>query len=602
MNLLIFLLLFVAPVGSQTLRPGQINPEMRKAARLEAQNDLAGAQRIYLQLYVQYPARGDLVLRLQNIYSRTGQHDKAVTLLRQHLQRSPNNITTLLKLGDALFALGKPEEAFAEWEKLFKHASTPNTFSLVASRYLKYSIYDRASAAYHRARRELKTPDLFARELAELAERQTHYADAVREYLVFLRQKPQYRTTVEARLRDMAHNGEQHDEIFALLAAQVVQSPDKLGNLGLLIEYALPAGYAAQVLNLVQDTPNLPANSWTYLSRIARYALDEDHFETAALAYQSLYDRVDRPDVQARALIGLAHTKHRAQQIEQARHYYRAVIDAFPLRPESDEARFHTGLFLRDIDHDVEHAQKSFQEVIDSSRKTEWRYRAFFELAEGYVQTNRFEGAEKIWATILSERKVGPDVAQARFNMAEIQYYRGDFDMAKILLNAILVKDLAQNFGNDAILKLALIVEGEQNDAGQLRQYAHAELLARQQDLENAYLAFGQLQERHPQTFLADRILHKQAELLELLQRYTEAIQHHRKLVSTLKTSPLCAASQLALAEIYETRLGQYHEAERAYEKLLVDFPLSFEADLARERLRTLQQKIQSIDTPKETG
>jgi len=590
------------PVGAQTIQPHQINAELQKARIFETQNDLTNAQRIYSNLYAQYPTRGDIVTRLENIYTRTGQHDKAIPLLSHQLKQSPNDILTLLKLGDARFALGEREKAFLEWEKILPHATTPNAFALVANRYLKNSIYDHATAVYHHARRTLNQPDLFAKELAELAERQAHYAEAVREYLIFVRQQPQYRTMIEARLRDMAQNGEQHAEIFTLLAAEVANTPGNRNNLGLLIEYALPAGFSAQVLRIVQNTPNLPANRWTYLSRIAQYALDENNFETATQAYQTLYDHVDRPDVRVRALIGLAHTHQQAQKIELARQYYQTVIDSFATRPEADEARFRTGLFQRDIDHDLKHAQRTFQDLIDTQHKNEWRYRGFFELAESYLQTDQFEKAEKAWTTILAERKVGPEAAQARFNMAELHYYTGDFNAAKILLNLVLAKDLGQNVANDAILKLALIEEGEQKDPEQLQQYAQAERMRRQQKWKDAHLAFEKLQKQHPQTFLADRILFQQAELLEQLKRYTEAIQQHRKLVLTLNKSPLRPASQMAVAQIYETRLGQYHEAKRAYEILLVDFPLSFEADLARERLRIIQQKIQSIETPKETG
>ncbi|MBT3603904.1 MAG: tetratricopeptide repeat protein [Candidatus Latescibacteria bacterium] len=601
-TLLILICLYIAPLGAQTIQPHQINTEMQKARTFETQNDLANALRIYANLYAQYPARGDVVLRLENIYSRTGQHAKIVPLLKQHLKQSPNDIITHLKLGDALFILEKKDEAFTQWEHLLKNATTPHVFRLVAEKYIKNSVYDRANTVYRQARLILNLPDLFAKELAELAERQTHYTEAIQEYLIFVRIKPQYRTMIEARLRDIAKNTEQHNEIFDLLATEVRKFPTNRNYLGLLIEYALPASLSTQALRIVQNTPNLPANSWTYLSRIAQYALGQSNFETATEAYQALYDHIDRPDVRARALIGLAHTHEKSQQTNSARHYYQAVIDQFPTRPEADEARFYTGLFLRDLDHKRNAAQKVFQELLNTNRKNKWRYRAFFELAESYLQTDQFEKAQNTWTRILAERKIGPEAAQARYCLAESHYYTGNFQAAKVMLNLILTKDLGQNVANDAIAKLALIEEGENKDLEQLKHYAQVELILRQQKLKDAHTAFEELQKQHPQTFLADRILYQQATVLEELKRYTEAIQHHRKLILTQTESPLCPPSQMALAQIYETRLRQYHEAKQAYETLLVRYPISFEADLARERLRLLQDKIQAIETPKETG
>jgi hypothetical protein len=58
----------------------------------------------------------------------------------------------------------------------------------------------------------------------------------------------------------------------------------------------------------------------------------------------------------------------------------------------------------------------------------------------------------------------------------------------------------------------------------------------------------------------------------------------------------------MALANIYDTHLKQYYEARAAYETLLIDYPLSLEADLARERLRTLQRRIKDLEQTKEAG
>lgn len=600
----LFTLIFTAlvPLHAQTIAPHQINAEIDKARIFENQNDLHNAQRIYQNLYAQYPERADIVIRLENVYARTGQHEKSVAILKQHLKQSPNHLTAQLKLGDALLALGEKEEAFKTWNHMLQDAQNPNPFSIVANKYVQSSLYDRADAVFLQARKQLNMPDLFAKERAELAERQARYADAVAEYLIFVRQSPQYRTMIEARLRDMAQNGEAHEKIFALLTEQIRQNPTDRNNLGMLIEYALPAGFCEKALHLLKETPDLPPNNWTYLARIARYALDEKKFDVAADAYQTLYTVVDRPDVQARALIGLAHTHKQANNITLARKHYQTVIEHFSNRPEADEARFNMGLFQRDQDNTPSKAQATFQEIIDTNRKNEWRYRAFFELAEGYLKTGEYQKADQTWTTVLTERKIGPDAAQARYHMAQLRYYTGKFDEAKVMLNLILVKDLGQDVANDAILQLALIEEAEHKGIDDLRQYAAAERLQRQNELGKAYETLQALQEQNPKTFLADRILYLQAELLEAQTQYTEAIQQHRKLLQTQKNSPLCPAAQMAMAQIYENRLGQYVDAQQVYEALLIDHPLSFEADLARERLRVIQQKIQDIKTYKDAG
>ena len=167
----------------------------------------------------------------------------------------------------------------------------------------------RAEQTYRRARTALQNTTLFARELAEVAERRAHYPDAVREYLIWIRQNPQYRAHVEARLRDFAQNGDQHAEVFDLLS-----SPSDQTDLSLLIEYALPAGFIAQTLDLLLSPNALTENNWNYLFRIAHYALDNENPTTAIAAYRAICDRADRPDHLARAQLGLGKAYQLANQ------------------------------------------------------------------------------------------------------------------------------------------------------------------------------------------------------------------------------------------------------------------------------------------------
>ncbi|MDA0711137.1 MAG: tetratricopeptide repeat protein [bacterium] len=594
-------ILLVSPAIAQPIEPQQIPAQIQEARVFESQNDLQNAVRICQNLYTQYPNRQDIASYLEHLYSRTGQHLMTIDLLRRTLERSPSDLPGRLRLADALYAAGKRDTAFMEWDRILQNTRTPNVFGMVADKYIQNNLFERATATYDQARRALGSPDLFSRERAELSERQTHYTEAVRDYLLYVRQKPQYRSLIEARLRDMAQNGDQQSEIVDLLAA-AVGTPPKSDAMGLLVAYGLPAGYAARVLEIVKEAPGQDASQLAYFSRIAQYAHDAKDFETAAAAYHTLFDRVPRPDVRAGALMGLARASEGLGQFDQARQHYQAVLSQFAARPEADEARFHLGRFQRDLDHDPERARQTFLELIASNRRSTWRIRACFELAEGYLLADQFDEAEKVWSRVLAEMNTGAEAAQARFQIAEGAYYRGDFEKAKILLVSILARDLAQNVANDAITRLALIEEGERTSPEQLLAFAQAERMRRQMKPKAANSAFEDMQKQFPQSFLTDRILYQRAELLEELKAYTEAIQHYRKLIATQGDSPLCPASQMAMARIYELRLRQYHDAQSAYELLLVTYPMSLEADIAREKLRAMQQKIRNIEAKKETG
>ena len=588
------LLLFAGIAAAST---EQINAALQRATVLEAKKDFTSAIHIYRGLYIQHPHRADLLMRLSVALSRAGRHDEVVILLRQRLSSFPNDNNARLHLGIALFELGQIDSAAASWEPLLQHTTNTHSFAIIADRYRRRNMDKRAEQTYRHARTARNDSTLFARELAELAERRAHYPDAVREYLIWVQKNPQYRAHVESRLRDFALNGDQHAEVFDLLS-----SPTDQTHLSLLIEYALPAGFAAQTLDLLLS-PNAPTeNNATYLFRIASYALDNENPPTAIAAYRALCDRADRPDLMARAQLGLGKAYQLANRPAEAQTHYGDLIAQSPNRAEADEARFHLGIILRDHHNDAEGAQQVFQNLIQTHRRSTWRYKALFALADGHLQTNSTDKTRLIYHQIIAERATASEATEAHFRLAELHFLTNQIDQAQTLLDAVLKTQLSRDTINDAIALSALLQEGQRADSTLLSAYAGACLKLRQKDQNGALHAFETLHRAHPQSFLADRLLDHQAKIYADQKRYPQALQTYRKLIATQPESPLSPAAYIAQGAIYDKYLGQYYDAQKVYETLLVNYPTSLEADIARERLRNLRQKIQTLEKTKEAG
>ena len=588
------LLLFA---GTAIASTEQINAAIQRAIALEAKKDFTSAIYIYRGLYIQHPHRADLLMRLNSALSRAGRHAEVAALLRQRLSSVPNDNNARLRLGIALFEMGQIDSAAASWEPLLQHATITHPFAIIADRYRKRNLDKRAVQTYRRARTALKNTTLFARELAELAERRAHYPDAVREYLIWIQQNPQYRAHVEARLRDFAQNGDRHAEVFDLLS-----SPKDQTHLSLLIEYALPAGFIAQTLDLLLSPNALIKNNWNYLFRIASYALDNDNPPTAITAYRAICDRADRPDHLARAQLGLGKAYQLANRPADAQNHYGDLIARHPNRAEADEARFLIGIILRDHLNDASGAQQAFQNLIQTHRRSTWRYKALFALAEGHLQANSIDRTRHIYHQIIAEKATAPEAIEARFRLAELHFLSDQLDKAQTLLDAVLKTHLNRDIINDAIALSALLQEGQRADSTLLSAYASACLKLRQKDQNGALRAFETLHRAHPQSFLADRLLDHQAKIYTDQKRYPQALQTYRKLITTQPQSPLSPAAHIAQGAIYDKYLGQYYDAQKIYETLLVNYPLSLEADIARERLRNLRQKIQTLEKTKEAG
>ena len=587
---LLAVLSLFAGVAIARLSPAQINAELHRAMALEAKGDLTGAIGIYQRLCEQLPHRGDLVSRLESALSRAGRYAEAADLSRRRLAVDPDDMDTRLRLGQALLALGQVDSADAHWDRVLHHATALTPFAIVADHYRKRNMDSRAERAYRRARVVFKNPALFARELAELAERQVRYPDAVREYLIYVKDNPQYLPVVEDRLRDFAHNGDRHAEVFELLRSSISLADQHQRHL--LIEYALPAGFAAQTLALLLSSD---MQDWTHLFRIARYSLDHGDPETAIAAYRTVLDRTDIADLCARAQLGMGKAYERANRAEDAQNQYDALIARYHDRAEADEARFRLGMILRDYRNDAPGAQRAFQNLIQTHRRNTWRYQALFALAEGHLQADSADAARRVYRQIIAEMANAPEETEARFRLAELHFLVGQISDAQTLLDTVLKAEANRDIINDAIALSALLQEGMRADSTLTRAYARACLKLRQKDRPGALRDFEALYRAHPQSFLADRLLDHQAKIHADQKRYSQALQTYRKLVADRPHSPLCPAAHIAQGAIYDRHLGQYYDAQQVYETLLITYPMSLEADLAREQLRMLERKIQNI-------
>jgi len=589
----LFVLLWSPPLSAAPLK---VPVTLNRASALEAADKLDEAISLYRILHSQNPGRNDILLRLESLLSRTGLHEESVALLQSRLKFSPNDINFRLRLGDAYYALNRQDMAFDSWNRILESATSAGSYAIVADRYRRRNLDQEAASIFKRGRKDLDEPFLFALELAELAEGQTHYFQAVQEYLLLLQDKPQYRSITETRLREFAREGIQQDEIFSLLAGELKKRPDDF-HIRLLVEFSLPAGLAAQLLVELEADP---ADDTAHLLRIGDYTRDQKSYATSIRAYQTLIDRSSNPMVIPKAMLGRAQAMEGLQQSSAAREGYRSIISTYPRLVESDESYFRLGLLLRDADANPEAAQRTFGSLIKTGRRTPWRYKALFEFAEGLFQADGLDDALLAYSQIIQERKGHQDERFARYRSAELRFLSGQIDTARTLLDQLLAGSVTHTIINDAI-DLSVFIQQEKN-LDLLRSFASAQKQKRLGNHRVALAAFRALSNPAQNSSLVDRILFAQVELQESLGQFTKAIQACRLLIATLDWSPLCPRAQLTIARIYGDRLGQYLEAKKAYEDLLIEYPESIETDRAREHLRNLQDRYPDLEAKPQTG
>ena len=578
----------VIPVAAQRT----VDAVIELADRLKAEGRLEDAIETYRSLRDRHPGRTDVIFRLEALLMQAARYQEAADLMAERLESAPVDLTANLRLGDALHKLGRSNEAFQHWNRILEGATREGPFALAADRYRKHNLYEEAAGIYRRGRGALKKPDAFARELAELAEARSDYREAVSEYLVYLGAKPQYASLVESRITEFAGSGET-GEVLQWLAAEVRQRPGDAARSRLLTSYAVAAGMPDSALTVLRGLP--PSEGLNaQVSRIGAWSLEAERFEPARVAYEMLLELIESPAGSPEGLLGLARAHEGLARSGTAQALYSRVLDEHANTAAAHEAAFRLGRLQQTAGNDENAALVTFGHLAESKRRTAWRYRALLALSDILFRRNQTDDAVAACRKALKEQRGRDTGDEALLRIAEYRFLDGDFESSRLALDRLLKGSIQSAVLNDALEMSLLIDIGLSGDHAVIRAFAQALKLKRQGKTKQAIEGLEGLLARYPNTDLADRVVAAQVDLYVAASRFPDAIQACRRLRSAPFETPLRPWAQLSLGEIYERHLGQYHEAQAAYEAVLVDFPESLEADRARERLRRLEPLIEA--------
>ena len=595
---LAFLLFALATlVGQVCAKDRKVDIALRRADQLSTQGRTEEALEAFQSLHRQYPRRPDILFRLEGALTKAGRYEDARDLMQNHLKRAPGDITAHLRLGDSLFALGNRSEAFQHWNRLLQGAAHDAPYALAAERYRRHNLYEEATEIYRRGREALGNPDLFAREMAQLAESRSRFAEAVSEYLVYLGQKPQYLGLIQSRVKEFAQLTDDHGTLLGLLADEARSKPGNAVRLRLLTEYALAAGRPDSALAVLREMPGITALSRGLIVRLGAESLKADRFPTARDAYRLLVQRDSLGAGASGHQLGLANAHRGLGEFDAAMHLYRQIVGRAPASAAAAEARIRLARLLQTVQSDEDAALKEYMSLARTRRRTVWRDRALFEVAEIHLRRNEIDRAVAACKAVSSRAHDETASDEANFRAAEYHFLAGQFQDARRTLDRALAGSAKRFFLND-VLELSLLVEaGEKEDPAVLQAFANASKLTRQGQPGAALEAFTLFLSSHPGSALAGRAARNRIDLLIGAGRFTQAIQACRALLSASGDRLFCPWAQLALGRIQEDALAQLYDARTAYQAVLVDYPESLEADAARDRLRRLAPRIDALES-----
>ena len=179
---------------------------------------------------------------------------------------------------------------------------------------------------------------------------------------------------------------------------------------------------------------------------------------------------------------------------------------------------------------------------------------------------------------------------EAKLKNAKLHYYKGQFTVAKDILD-VLKLATSREIANDAEQLSLLIVDNTGMDSTEaaMRWYADVELLLFQNKTDEAVDNLNQMWTKFADHSLADEVLWLRANTYPKQGKTAQALDDLKTIIAKYPNDILGDDAQFMQGKLFEDQLKDKQAAMDAYQKILTNYPGSIYGAEARKRFRILR-------------
>lgn len=211
-------------------------------------------------------------------------------------------------------------------------------------------------------------------------------------------------------------------------------------------------------------------------------------------------------------------------------------------------------------------------------------------LAKAHVANSEMWKSELLFAQVekdYSEEALGQT---AKYNRAELSFFRGDYDWAAMQLDVL--KDATTQLISNEAMELALcITDNVASDSNYLplQIYSKSLLFFRQHRFDSAIFYANLVKTDFPGHSLTDEVLLLKAKIFEQQKQYDKAADTYETLAIAFEHDILTDNALFALANLYQFKLNNTEKAIKTYQKIIDQFSNSIFIVDARREFRKLR-------------
>ena len=592
--LLFLLLVYGLAANADAQEKEEVRRTLDQTRNLERLNKYEEALKIHKRLFNSYPNNRQVLAGIERNLLHLKRYSELLELLQECLREKPDDPSLLEKLGNALYKSGQEEKAEETWKAIIEQApEDQNSYARVARQYLYNGHTEKAVDTYLLGRNRIRNPALYAIDLARLYTSKTEYREATEEYICLLTGDPKQYSYVENMIGRFKRIEGMDEDVTEVLEDAVEDSPDNPYFRKLLGSQYLRMARPEQAFEQYKRVEQIEQTNGGTLLDFADWSYREGFYSTALQAYRHLSTLFPKSHLAPKAQKGIGRSLAKLGRPREAISAFRVLADNYPKSKEVESVLFEIGkIQLEELTH-PDSALITFTELVNNRRRGRHYFSAMFFIGECRFLKNDLSGAEQQYERVHKEAQSAPQIAEeAALRIAEMKYFRGDFEGALKKLEELTKAYPKGLYVNDALALMVFIEENRLFGGDALRAFAMAAVLERQKKTDEAIKAYQRILTYYPHSFLGDDALLHQGTILKDQGEFEKAVETYQSLLTKYTDCDQCDEVQRRIGEIYEIELQDLPKAIEAYEEILSKYPDSLLYDAVRKKIRELQVKV----------
>lgn len=609
-------LTFISLIGQAQNRDGDI--KFRLAQSYDRSGDYETAVRLYEEVYATDTTNLVVFDALRRSYLQLKRYDDVISLIKRMLNKMKDDVGLLVQLGSAYSMKFEESKAVEAWEHALSiDPKQEVTYRLVANAVVQNRMFERAINIYRRGQIACANPALFTSDIAYLLTIMLNYTEATREYVKMIQQNPTQLIYVQSRIGTYTNRNEGLTAATLVIEQAARTESNNTGLLHLLAWIYMEGKRFDQAYDIVKMIDEKTLASGRELYNFGERTLKERAYTAASRAFSDVIAQYPKFDLLPQAKFGYARTQEEMDAEHDTLHLFGSMNPfASKDRPETEAVPRYTGAILaykRVIEEypKSEIAAKSLYRIavlkherffdLDGARTTletlekdypnifPVRLDATLKLGDVYLALGNLQKADEKFKYLSALRTPTGDYKDLSvLRLAELDYFRGDFDNSLLKLSEISKKTIS-NVANDAISLQIFIQENLKTSASALKEFSKGALLKRQWKFSEALSIFENVLKIGKTAPLADEALMTIGDILTNMKRYTDALSAYERLIKDFPDNLAVDRSLMKIGEIFYLGLNEKTKAIESYQKLLEKYPNSIYISEARKRIRELR-------------